>query len=72
MALTSVPDIVTITSFNEWHEGTQIEAAVPHLRLQGQQYLDYGSGRSNMYMDLTRELIESMPRGRNKGQIELN
>ncbi|XP_075228306.1 glycoprotein endo-alpha-1,2-mannosidase isoform X2 [Lycorma delicatula] len=28
-ALSSQPAIVTITSFNEWHEGTQIEPALP-------------------------------------------
>jgi glycoprotein endo-alpha-1,2-mannosidase len=28
-ALAARPDIVTITSYNEWGEGTQIEAAVP-------------------------------------------
>ncbi len=29
-ALAAHPDIVTITSFNEWGEGTQIEPAAPH------------------------------------------
>jgi hypothetical protein len=29
-ALSAKPDLVTITSFNEWGEGTQIEPAVPH------------------------------------------
>ena len=29
-ALAAQPDIVTITSFNEWGEGTQIEPAAPH------------------------------------------
>ena len=62
MALTTLPDIVSITSFNEWHEGTQIEAAVPHERGYGKSYLDYGGKKAaNMYMDLTRTLIESMP-----------
>lgn len=29
-AIDAHADIVTVTSFNEWHEGTQIEPAVPH------------------------------------------
>jgi hypothetical protein len=30
-ALAATPDVVTITSFNEWGEGTQIEPAEPHV-----------------------------------------
>jgi hypothetical protein len=39
-AIASRADAVTITSFNEWHEGTQIEPAVPgrHARYR---YLSY-------------------------------
>ena len=36
-ALRARPDLVTITSYNEWHEGTQIEAA----RRVGGRYLSY-------------------------------
>ena len=34
--------IVSVTSFNEWHEGTQIEPAVPMrcIRLAGNQILN--------------------------------
>jgi hypothetical protein len=39
-AITSRADAVTITSFNEWHEGTQIEPAVPRRRA-GYRYLSY-------------------------------
>ncbi|XP_067945702.1 glycoprotein endo-alpha-1,2-mannosidase-like [Watersipora subatra] len=61
MALMTLPDIISITSFNEWHEGTQIEAAVPHARGYGtEKYMDYGGvGQASMYMELTRTLIES-------------
>jgi hypothetical protein len=39
-AITSGADSVTITSFNEWHEGTQIEPAVPRTRAR-YRYLSY-------------------------------
>jgi glycoprotein endo-alpha-1,2-mannosidase len=40
-ALAAQPDIVTITSFNEWHEGTQIEPARPHVGPRGGRYHGY-------------------------------
>jgi hypothetical protein len=50
------PDLVTITSYNEWHEGTQIEAA----RAIGRPYLSYegayglrGSASERAYIDRT-------------------
>lgn len=64
MALAALPDVISITSFNEWHEGTQIEAAVPHKRQykHNERYLDYGGKHeASFYMNLTRTLIESMP-----------
>ena len=33
-----MPSLLSLTSFNEWHEGTQIETAVPR-----DGYLDYGT-----------------------------
>jgi len=56
-ALGVKPDIISITSFNEWHEGTQIERAVPKTAA-GFTYEDYGKGGPDMYLDLTRELVE--------------
>jgi hypothetical protein len=40
LAIAAGADSVTITSYNEWHEGTQIEPAVPR-RLAGYRYLSY-------------------------------
>ena len=52
--------MITITSFNEWHEGTQIEPAIDfkseHKRVQGpQNYPSYEYPRQ--YLDLTRKAI---------------
>ncbi len=40
-AIASGADDVTITSFNEWHEGTQIEPAAPSVRHGLYRYLSY-------------------------------
>jgi glycoprotein endo-alpha-1,2-mannosidase len=55
-ALESGAHLVSITSFNEWHEGTQIEAAA---RRTG--YPDYGFGVSeSAYLRLTRSWVQRM------------
>ena len=40
-AIRAKADVVTITSYNEWHEGTQIEPAAPTRRLGRYRYLSY-------------------------------
>ncbi len=45
--------IVSITSFNEWHEGTQIEPAMPK-EIPGYVYEDYGDRAPDYYLDRTR------------------
>jgi glycoprotein endo-alpha-1,2-mannosidase len=59
-ALRARPDVVSITSYNEWHEGTQIEPAA--TRRAG--YATYqgawgrrGSSASRAYLDRTREWV---------------
>lgn len=55
-AVRASPDLVTITSYNEWHEGTQIEPA----RVTGGRYLSYdgawglrGAEAERAYLDRT-------------------
>ena len=46
--------VVSVTSFNEWHEGTQIETAVPKSA-DGFTYLDYTPHPPHYYLQLTAE-----------------
>lgn len=48
--------IVAITSFNEWAEGTQIEAAIEKQTSKTITYEKYHQGPFT-YISLTRELI---------------
>lgn len=56
-AIAAHPDVIGITSFNEWHEGTQIEPAVPKA-LDGYRYEDYGARPPEYYLDRTRHWAE--------------
>ena len=56
-ALSVRPSLISITSFNEWHEGTQIEKATPKSR-PGFRYLDYSPQQSDYYLKLTRKYVE--------------
>ena len=46
------PQIVSITSFNEWHEGSQIEPAVPK-KIPDFKYRDYTPHYPEYYLDRT-------------------
>lgn len=55
-AIKTKPQLVSVTSFNEWHEGTQIEKAVPKS-LDNFKYLDYAPKEPNYYLVLTKRFI---------------
>ena len=51
------PELIAIASFNEWHEGTQIEPAVPKV-VGDYRYEDYGPRDAEYYLYRTRVWIE--------------
>lgn len=56
-AISSNTNYISITTFNEWHEGTQIEPAVPKI-IPNFTYLDYEPGDPQFYLNLTKWWIE--------------
>lgn len=57
-AISSGAPFIGITSFNEWHEGTQIEPAVP-FECDAFDYLDYSPLTPDWYLKKTAEMIEA-------------
>ncbi len=62
-AVASDARVVTVTSYNEWGEGTQIEPATPFTTDRGALLRGYGEtdsaepdGAELMYVELVREL----------------
>lgn len=52
------PALVSITSFNEWHEGSQIEPATAgYTSGGGREWFDYGALPEDGYLTLTSELV---------------
>ncbi|EFJ40560.1 hypothetical protein VOLCADRAFT_99671 [Volvox carteri f. nagariensis] len=54
-ALSAGVQMVSITSYNEWGEGTQIEPAVPRETRLGCQYLSYEPASPYLYLEITSE-----------------
>lgn len=55
-AVAQNPSLVTITSFNEWHEGTQLEPAIPKA-IPGYVYSDYSPLDPYYYLNKTRDWV---------------
>ena len=53
IALSVQPPLISVTSFNKWHEGTQIERAVPKSG-----YRVYSPNEPDYYLKLTRAYAE--------------
>ncbi|XP_041351492.1 glycoprotein endo-alpha-1,2-mannosidase-like [Gigantopelta aegis] len=51
------PLVITVTSFNEWHEGTQIEPAIAK-RTANYVYDDYQPEGPLFYLNLTRKWVD--------------
>lgn len=60
-AISSGAKHIGITSFNEWHEGTQIEPAIP-MKCEAYTYLDYSPLESDWYLNETRRMIREWNR----------
>ena len=53
------PALVAITTFNEWHEGTQIEPAAAGAKTGGgHTYADFGKLTPDGYLALTRQWVD--------------
>lgn len=53
-AIKSHPHVISITSFNEWHEGTQIEEAIPK-QIASRHYSDYSPADTDFYLKLSHK-----------------
>ncbi|MBE0566350.1 MAG: alpha-mannosidase [Krumholzibacteria bacterium] len=60
-AIAAQTDLVAVTSFNEWHEGTQIEPAVPGA-CDSFTYRDYRPREPEWYLDRTRHWVRQWSR----------
>lgn len=55
-AMETSSEFIAITSFNEWHEGTQIEPAIPKT-ITNYTYQNYGT-QPMFYIKKTKELVD--------------
>lgn len=65
-ALQARPDFLSVTSFNEWHEGTQIEMAIP--KTAQTVYQNYLPNKPAIYLEITRKWVAIFGDERQKRQ----
>ena len=63
-ALLSNPEILGITSFNEWHEGTQIEPAIPKIN-KDFTFENYQNNEPDYYLKRTKFWLKRFKNERN-------
>jgi len=66
-AISSPARMVSITSFNEWHEGTQIEPAIP-MSCTNFTYQDYQPNTPDFYMQLTGKWVAELSKTTKKSK----
>jgi glycoprotein endo-alpha-1,2-mannosidase len=76
MAIDSLPSLISVTSYNEWHEGTQIEPAVPATFLSSltgaiEKYLDYTPNDPEFYLTKTAYWVNKFELTANSNQQTL-
>lgn len=69
-AISSGAEYVSITSFNEWHEGSQIEPAIPYSS-SAFTYLDYGTLSPDYYLDRTAYWVDKFVKEKQRAKAEL-
>jgi glycoprotein endo-alpha-1,2-mannosidase len=70
-ALDAKTYLIAITSFNEWHEGTQIEPAVPTTS-NGYSYEDYGTLSPSYYLERTKFWSSLWQEKRSRSEFEMD
>lgn len=68
-AIGADPAIIAITSFNEWHEGTQIEPAVP-FESDRYTYADYRPLAPEAYLDRTAAWVDRWHAGAGSDDVD--